>query len=168
MAELFSFPLKPADLIADTNHLTAEEFGAHVRILLTMWLQGGRLRNDDAELARIAGISRRRWRTMRERVMRSFTTINDEISQKRLTDTLVSIREMRRQKSLAAQARWSPNTHASALRTQCNRNAIKTKTEQSVLTGESERAKPQQGAIDASKIAVSAELAANVAKKARR
>jgi uncharacterized protein YdaU (DUF1376 family) len=159
MAELPILPLRVAELLSDTNHLTAEEFGAYTRILFSMWLQGGRLRADDAELSQIAGLSRRRWRAMRARVMRLFTTINDEISQKRLSDTLVAVREKRRKKSEAAQARWSPNTHASALHMQSKRNAIKTKTRESLPRGESECEEP---------VMASPELVALLGSKTRR
>lgn len=172
MAEFFSVPLKPADLLADTNHLTAEEFGAHMRLLLTVWLKDGRLRDDDAELTRIAGVSRRRWRNMRERVMRPFTTIHGEISHKLITETLDTLRETRRQKILAAKARWFPNTHAGALRMQSSRNAIKTKKDKALLADSLQQAAAPKGAIDESerdKAAApiaSAELVAIIAKKA--
>ncbi len=43
MADLPILPLKTDALLADTGHLSAEEFGAYCRILFTMWRHDARL-----------------------------------------------------------------------------------------------------------------------------
>lgn len=48
------FPLYPADLLADTTHLSPEEFGVYVRLLCHQW-QHGSIPTDPDKLARISG-----------------------------------------------------------------------------------------------------------------
>jgi uncharacterized protein YdaU (DUF1376 family) len=74
-----------ADYLGDTRHLTTEQHGAYLLLLMTMWRHGGRLPNDPAKLARIAGVSARRWHLVASDVMPFFTVCDDgTITQKRL------------------------------------------------------------------------------------
>lgn len=68
MAELPILPLSTDAILGDTLNMSAEQFGAYVRILLVSDLP-----DNDAEMARIAGVSLRRWRRIREPVMRAMT-----------------------------------------------------------------------------------------------
>lgn len=97
MAELPILPINTEILLADTTHMTAEEFGAYTRILLVMWRHGGKLKNDDTDLARIAGVPLLRWRRIRATVLAPFTITEDgTMSQKRLTDTRIRVQARRR------------------------------------------------------------------------
>lgn len=107
MAELPFLPIEPQAILADTMHLSAEEFGVYCRLLFVMWLHRGRLANDDHELATIGGVSLERWREIKVKVMRPMTIAGGQISQKRLTDTWLHVQEVRRKKALAAQSRWN-------------------------------------------------------------
>jgi len=106
MAELPIMPVNTEKLLADTTHLSAEEFGVYARLLFVMWRQRGRLTDDDRELAHIGGVSPRRWRAMKERVMRPMTIAGGQVSQKRLTDTWMCVQETRKKRALAAHTRW--------------------------------------------------------------
>lgn len=106
MAEFPILPLKTDALIADTSHMTAEQFGAYVRLLIVAWRHGGRLDNDERELARIVGVSIRDWRRLAPVVMRPMTVIENTVTQKRLTDTWLQVQSIRRQRSEAAAKRW--------------------------------------------------------------
>jgi uncharacterized protein YdaU (DUF1376 family) len=112
MAELPRMPTDVGKLIADTTHMSTEEFGAYGRILFTMWLHGGRLRDDERELARITGLSLRRWRQVAERVCRPLTFAAGEVSQKRLTATWLDVQELRRKHQVGASKRWGGHTAA--------------------------------------------------------
>lgn len=103
MAELPILPLKTDALLADTTHMSAEEFGAYVRILIVMWRQKARLSDDPIELARIAGVSIHRWKKIAERVMRPMTIAGGLISQKRLTDTYLKVEELRAKRANAGE-----------------------------------------------------------------
>jgi uncharacterized protein YdaU (DUF1376 family) len=106
MAELPILPLKTDALLGDTAHLSPEEFGAYCRILFTMWRHEAMLPDDETELARIAGVSLKRWRFIAERVLRPCTIAGGTVSQKRLTATFLNVRELRRKKAAASNIRW--------------------------------------------------------------
>jgi uncharacterized protein YdaU (DUF1376 family) len=107
MAELPIFPVKIDAILSDTMHLSAEEFGVYCRLLFVMWRQRGRLMDDDREMARIGGIKLRRWRQIKEKVMRPMKIAGGQVSQKRLTDTWMQVQEVRKKRALAAQVRWN-------------------------------------------------------------
>jgi len=73
-----------ADYLGDTQHLTTEQHGAYLLLLMAMWRAGGRLPNDPAKLARIARVSARRWHIVGAEVMPFFEVEGDQITQKRL------------------------------------------------------------------------------------
>src|SRR5215831_16700565 len=108
MAELPIMPLKTDALLADTSHLSTEEFGAYCRLLFVMWRSGGKLVDDASQLANITGISKTRWKRISKPIMRLMTVGDGFISQKRLTDTWLQIQSVRRKRALAAGERWCP------------------------------------------------------------
>jgi len=106
MAELPVLPIKTDALIADTTHMSAEEMGVYVRLLIAMWRHGTRLPNTPMELARIGGVTLPRWKKISERVLRPMTTSDGFISQKRLTTTWLEVQSLREKKSIASLKRW--------------------------------------------------------------
>lgn len=73
-----------ADYLGDTQHLTTEQHGAYLLLLMAMWRAGGRLPNDAGKLARIARVSARRWHLLADDIMPFFEVTDGEITQKRL------------------------------------------------------------------------------------
>ena len=75
------FPIMPVftdALIADTAHLTAEEFGAYALILVATWRNNGQaFPDDDKRLARVARVSLPRWRTRLRPVLVEFFDLSD-------------------------------------------------------------------------------------------
>jgi uncharacterized protein YdaU (DUF1376 family) len=62
-----SLPYMPffiGDYLKDTRHLTLEQHGAYLLLIFEYWSKGG-LPDDDAQLARIVGISPAKWRKLR-------------------------------------------------------------------------------------------------------
>lgn len=78
------FPFYPADYMADTAHLSTEQHGAYMLLLMTAWARGGRLPNEPAKLARIARVSPRRWHIIADDVLEFWEVEGDEIISKRL------------------------------------------------------------------------------------
>jgi uncharacterized protein YdaU (DUF1376 family) len=76
-------PLYIADYLGDTQHLTTEEHGAYLLILMAMW-RHGMLRNDPTLLSRIAKVSPRRWATIAPNVMPYFAVEEEFIISRRL------------------------------------------------------------------------------------
>jgi uncharacterized protein YdaU (DUF1376 family) len=132
-------PLKTDAILADTTHMTAEEFGVYCRLLFVMWRHGGKLKEDDGELALIGGVTTKRWQAIREKVMRPMTVIGGLVSQKRVTDTWDKVQTVRRTKALASDIRWRgkrdpPAMHMNNhMQSTCNPNQTKIR-EDSFLT----------------------------------
>lgn len=74
-----------ADYMADTRHLTTEQHGAYLLLLMTMWRHNGKLPNDPKKLSRICGVTPRKWPAIWEDLAEFFVVENDEISNPRLT-----------------------------------------------------------------------------------
>jgi uncharacterized protein YdaU (DUF1376 family) len=77
-------PLYVADYLGDTQHLTTEQHGAYLLILMTLWRQGGRIPAEPAQLARIAGVGAQKWAALAKVLMPLLTVEDGFISQKRL------------------------------------------------------------------------------------
>lgn len=106
MAELPILPLKTDALIADTSHMSPEEFGVYVRILCAMWRHGARLPDSPIELATIGGVTLKRWNAISEKVLRPMTTGGGILSQKRMTTTWIEVQALREKRANAANKRW--------------------------------------------------------------
>lgn len=73
------------DYLADTLHLTTEQHGAYLLLLMTMWRNGASLPNDAAKLARICRVSPKRWPQIWSEIAEFFTVEGDTITQLRLS-----------------------------------------------------------------------------------
>ena len=72
MADYPSMPLWIGDYIRDTRHLSCEEHGAYLQLLMAMWITRGPLEMDDARLARICSLPLKKWRQMSPTVLAFF------------------------------------------------------------------------------------------------
>lgn len=73
------------DYLSDTLHLTTEQHGAYLLLLMTMWRAGAELPNDPGKLARIARVSPKRWPAIWAEISEFFTVDGDVIRNDRLT-----------------------------------------------------------------------------------
>jgi uncharacterized protein YdaU (DUF1376 family) len=64
MSDLFWMPLHIPDYLADTSHLSTEEHGAYILLIMHYWQRNG-LPDDDVRLARITRLPLDRWVAMR-------------------------------------------------------------------------------------------------------
>lgn len=101
-----------ADFLADTQHLTTEEIGAYLLILMTMWRSGGALPSDQKILARCARLAGRRWADAWERIGPLFTVSGGVVTQKRLAEEYAKAM----QKSAARAASGAKGGSAKALK----------------------------------------------------
>jgi uncharacterized protein YdaU (DUF1376 family) len=80
------FPFYPSDYLGDTMHLSTEEHGAYLLLLITMWQHGSRLPNDRAKLARIARVPSRRWPAVWGAIEEYFEAEGDDIFSPRMRE----------------------------------------------------------------------------------
>lgn len=99
-----------SDYLGDTQHLSAEQHGAYMLLLMTMW-QVGPLPTEDAKLARIARVDRRRWARISPDILAFFHVGEDgKLHQKRLDQERKIARQIRAKRTTASKARWSRNS----------------------------------------------------------
>lgn len=73
-----------ADYLGDTRHLTTEQHGAYLLLLMTMWRSDGYLPADEKKLARIACCTPSRWTKISDDVLAFFDVDGDRLTNKRL------------------------------------------------------------------------------------
>lgn len=94
-----------ADYLGDTQHLTTEQHGAYLLLLMTMWRQGGYLPNDPVKLARIARVHPPRWARVAKEVMPFFEAADDgQITHGRLLKELEKARHKSRSRATSGAA----------------------------------------------------------------
>lgn len=78
-------PLWVDAFLADTAHLSAEEVGIYVSLLMHAWRHDtGTLPDDDRYLARVSRVTLHKWRKVRPVIVEFFTIIDERWHQKRL------------------------------------------------------------------------------------
>jgi uncharacterized protein YdaU (DUF1376 family) len=86
MHRLPTMPVGVDGYLADTAHLTLEQQGVHFRLQIYAWRSPGCcLPDDDAQFARMLGISLKRWATLKPSVMALWTLkdgtwVNDQVA----------------------------------------------------------------------------------------
>lgn len=73
-----------AEWTADTQALTCEQDGAYGRLIRSMWRAGGALSADPVKLARIVGLSEKRWSEIGSDVLKLFVRKRGLLSHKRV------------------------------------------------------------------------------------
>lgn len=94
-------PLYVGDYLKDTGHLTTEQHGAYVLLLMRMWSAGGILSPDEGRLARLAGVSVKKWRPIWSVLSEFFIVAENGISHKRVAEELQKAEALRIKRSAA-------------------------------------------------------------------
>jgi len=85
VAEFPALPFFTDAYLADTRHLTTEEHGAYLLLLMCAWrTRGCALKDDDKLLGRIAGVSPTKWRRLRPILVDFFLVTDGVWRQKKL------------------------------------------------------------------------------------
>lgn len=95
MSDAPAMPVFPDAYLADTTHLTTEEHGAYLLLLMAMWRRNGVVPNDDKDLARIVGLDISRWRKTKRRLLSLLTVEGEYLTQKRLLKEWQYVQEKR-------------------------------------------------------------------------
>jgi len=112
-------PVATDALIADTTHLSAEEFGAYCLILFATWRNNGKaLRDDDLLLSRVCRVSLNKFKAKIKPMLSGFFNISDGyLHQKRLEKEWVRVANVSAIRSAAGKLGGRPkslNSHNSA------------------------------------------------------
>ena len=102
-----SMPLFADAYLADTMHLSTEEHGAYLLLLMAAWRQDDcALPFDDKKLARIAGLSPQKWRTVKETILEFWTVDGDRIFQSRQRREMEWVEQKRRTNRVNSVKGW--------------------------------------------------------------
>ncbi|MCZ4091676.1 DUF1376 domain-containing protein [Sinorhizobium psoraleae] len=104
MTHLPWMPVYIGDELAETAHLTAEEYGAYACLKMHLW-QHGRLPCEDERLARIARCGADRWQSVRDALWNLF---EDDWRHPRLESLRVEAEETHRKRSEAGKKGGRP------------------------------------------------------------
>ena len=118
MAEFPALPFWTDAYLADTRHLTTEQHGAYLLLLMEAWRRPAcSLPDDDSMLARLTGLDAERWALNRAEIM-AFWKLDGrkkEWTQSRLTKERDYVREKSRSQRDKAASRWKRNTKGDAV-----------------------------------------------------
>jgi uncharacterized protein YdaU (DUF1376 family) len=104
MAALPYIQLYVADYLADTAHLTTEEHGAYLLLIMNYWQRGKPLPNNDERLARIARLSNERWTDVKQTIEEFFNITSTEWRHARIDKDLNAVNEKSKSASEAGLA----------------------------------------------------------------
>jgi len=94
VAEFPALPFFTDAYLADTRHLTTEEHGAYLLLLMCAWrTRGCALKDDNRQLARMAGVSPTKWKRLRPVLAEFFTVAGGLWQQKKLTGVYETVAE---------------------------------------------------------------------------
>lgn len=111
MADYPAMPLFTDAYIADTQHLTNEEHGIYLRLLMFSWrTQDCALPNDDKRLATMVGLTPGRWAKLKPTILEFFTENDGKLVQKKQQKVREKVASQRKQKQIASNARWHPKS----------------------------------------------------------
>lgn len=103
-----AIPLFTDAYLADTRHLSLEEHGAYLQLLMVAWRSTDcSLPDDDKRLARVLGVTPAKWAKLKGTVMAFWDNANGHWTQKRLTKERKFVDEKRAANSSSAKSRWN-------------------------------------------------------------
>lgn len=107
MADFPAMPLWTDSYLADTRHLTAQEHGAYLLLLMTAWRTPDCcLPNDDKLLARYSCVTPRIWKRIKPTILDFFILEDERFYQKRLTKERQFVTEKSNTARRNVGARW--------------------------------------------------------------
>ena len=95
MSSISSMPVFVDSYLADTTHLSTEEHGAYLLLLMAMWQRNGSVPDDDKDNARMTGLSLTKWKRTKIRLANLLQIEGGEITQKRLKKEYKYVQEKR-------------------------------------------------------------------------
>ncbi len=113
-------PLFPDSYHKDTTHLTTEEHGAYLLLMMAAWGSDDcTLPNNPNRLAALVKLPLARWRKIADTVLEFWTLEDGRWHQKRLLKEWHYVQEKSAKRKAAADSRWSMQMHS-----KCNANGM--------------------------------------------
>ena len=122
MSALPYMPLYVADYLADAAHLTTEEHGAYLLLIMTYWQRGKPLPADPDRLARIARMPSERWADVQRTLSEFFALVDGHWHHKRIDAELDKVRDKSEKAKKAASVSASSRKTAPAEQTLSGRS----------------------------------------------
>lgn len=108
MAEFPTMPFFTDAYLGDTLHLSLEEHGAYLKLLIIAWRTPNcELPNDDARIATMLGITKGKWAKMRPIIMAFWNPTETGFEQKKLKKVRAAVMEKSGKAKRAADTRWN-------------------------------------------------------------
>ena len=111
MSQAPSMPLFSDAYLADTMHLSLEEHGAYLKLLMITWRNNGQpLPDDDTRISRMLGVTAAKWRAKLRPVLSPFFDLSGGVwRQKRLEKEWQITQENIKRQRERAKSRWNRN-----------------------------------------------------------
>ena len=93
MASLPYMQLYVSDYLADTAHLTAQQHGAYMLLLMNYWQKGRALENTDERLQHVARLTSEEWAANKSILAEFFLVEGDTWTHSRIEEDLAKVRE---------------------------------------------------------------------------
>lgn len=116
-------PLFPDAYLRDTTHLTTEEHGAYLLLMMAAWgSEDCTLPHDEKRLAALTKMSVAKWRKIAPTLMEFWSIDKGRLAQKRLSKEWAYVHQKSAKRKDAAKARWDAN--AMQMHSKCNASAM--------------------------------------------
>ena len=115
-------PLFGADYLSDTQHLSCEEHGAYLLLLIAAWGQDDcSLPDDNRKLARICRLSLRKWGFVRAAIQDFWIAENGRLTNRRLAKERAYVDQKSNTNRENARTRWDKQSAENKQSEQCER-----------------------------------------------
>lgn len=99
-------PLYIGDYLADTMHLSTEEHGAYLLLLMALFKAGGSIDLDETSFAILTRLSTDRWAAMEKKMLRFFNVDGRILTHDRVTLEIEAAKEKSKKGTKGAAKRW--------------------------------------------------------------
>lgn len=100
----------PADYLGDTRHLTTQEHGAYLLLILAYWQNEGPLADDDGRMARLVGMTPKEWTKTKKTIAEFFQISAGQWRHKRIEAELAHVRTKSAKATAAVRTRYDRPT----------------------------------------------------------
>lgn len=99
-------PFYVSDYLKDTMHLTTEQHGAYMLLIMAYWVNQGPLASDDETLMAITRQTPAQWKKNKNTILRFFQHESDAIRHKRIEREIQDAIKRKKKGHTNAQKRW--------------------------------------------------------------